>query len=333
MPEFYCQLCDYTTTRKSSYNNHLVSSKHKAKCSGDDDSDCSSVSNNSQSTELKMKEMELIIKEMEQQMKIKELESQLYIQQLQTQMQYQINNTQLLKIQQLETSQSNPIQLSITEKKDKKKCILDMLNNRNSMTIEHFQDQCLNDEELNPYIQSVQTNDGVFIFPKYISVNDYSKYIPVDVICKTLRHIPIDERPIYCSDVRRRHFYIKTENGWLKPTDKETNTTIENLYWKAFKVIQGSFQKLLAQQSKYRKLIETLYKVNNTNDRAQTGINKIFLEMCITKDDRPSHFSKLKTKLSELTDNDDYVIDKKDKINNVESDTDVDEYDAENDSM
>lgn len=343
MPEYHCQLCDYTTIKKSSYDNHLKSSKHKAKCSGNNDDDCSTISNHSTqySSQSKIKEMEyeFKIKEMEYQLKIKELESQLQIQNLQIQnLNYQLlNSKQVQQVQQVQQiTQSNPIQLSITEKRDKKESVLDMLNKRKSMTINYFMEQCLDDVDLNPSITLFRTKtNGDYIFPKYIGSKDYSKYIVVDVICKTLVNIPVNERPIYCSDVRRRQFYIKTENGWFKPTDDEINTIITKLFWKAYKIMSQAFKEISNYRLKNIQAIEKLYGIND--DKAHENILCRAKELFPYKEEQELHFSKLKVKLSELTNNKvtndkNYTIDEQDKSDENNT-SDTDEYDAENDSM
>jgi hypothetical protein len=335
MPEYICHLCDYKTTRKSSYNEHLKSSKHLSKCAENCiTEDCSSVSTIQSleySVDMKLKEMEnqmqmqLKIKEMEMQMKLKEMEMEMKFKEQQMQM-------QMMQLQmQLGTNVIESKKDKVKPVLEKKETTLDILNNRkNAMTIEYFQEHCLNDEDINPCIQSVSIKNNDFLFPKYISYNDYSNYIPVDVICKTLQNIPVDERPIYCTDEKRKQFYIKTNNGWLKASDKELNTIIEELYWKGYRVINNAISNLIIQNGKHKNtnIYQLVYQTSNYDDKAQVGVFRILKELYPEKKDRRTHYNKLKTKLSEMT-NTCYEINETDKIK-ADDESEI-EYDNEQD--
>lgn len=339
MPEYICHLCNYKTTRKSSYNGHLKSSTHLSKCAEnciiEDCSSVSTIQSLEYSVDTKLKEMEnqmqmqLKIKEMEMQMKLKEMEMEMKFKE--QQMQIQMMQMQMQLGTNVIESKKDKVKPVLAIVKEKKETILDILNNRkNAITIEYFQEHCLNDENINPCIQNVSINNNNFLFPTYISYNDYSNYISIDVICKTLQNIPADERPIYCTDEKRKQFYIKTNNGWLKASEKELNTIIEELYWKGYKVINTALSNLLIQNGKHKKIniFQQVYQTSNYDDKALISVFRILKELYPEKNDRRTHFNKLKTKLSELSDKD-YEIDETDKIN-ADDESEI-EYDNEQD--
>lgn len=348
MPKFHCQPCNFSTCSTYNYNRHLSTSKHISKCNNsnvinniddtdntdeiDDFSSISHTSSNTDTSSLRIKELEnqLKIKELEMQLKIKELENQMKMKEIENQL--QIQNLQIKLM-----SNNNITNDVITEKstickiKESKETLLDTLNKKtNVITIEYFQEQCLTDIDINPYIQNIKYNNEIIVIPKYITLEDYSDYIPIDLICKTLEKIPQEKRPIYCSDVRRRHFYIKTKDGWIKPNETQINEIIEKLYWSAYSIIGKAFGQL-KQISKNINIYEKIYHKNNLDDRAELNCHRILLTLYPqTKEEKKLHYAKLKVKLSEMTNDKDtgYIIDKKNSSN---EDFNEEEYDNEYD--
>jgi hypothetical protein len=345
MPEYSCEFCSFNTIKKSTFDDHLLSKKHL-----NNSKNFKSIENNEsnnhyilqiQETQLKYEskikdlETQLKNKEYEYESKIKDLENQLGMKEL------EIKNITLQLQLQLQQNTKNNMQLVITEptaNKNEEQIIikettLEKLNKRtNAMTIKHFENNCLNDDDFNLFIQSVSFNNiDEIMLPKSIEPSDYSNYIVVDVICKTLNKIPVNERPIYCSDVRRRHFYIKTEDGWLKHNEEETNKILQDLFWTAYKVIHKTFSDLKTHKN-FNYILKELYKKDNTDNKAELLVQKITAILYPLSEERELHYSKLNVKLSEMTNckNSKYKTDKKEeKINSYSSTSDGENYDSD----
>jgi hypothetical protein len=316
MPEYSCDCCNFSTTKKSTFNDHLSSQKHLNNSKKPTMPIKEVDSNNHYILQIKNLEIQLKNKEYEYESKIKDLENQLKIKELEMK---NIISEFTLKLQLSEMKLNEPkisipqntennIQLVITtptKEEDKivtKETTLDKLNKRTkAMTIEYFKNNCLNDETFNTFIQSVSFNNvDDFMLPKSIEPSDYSDYIVVDVVCKTLNNIPTKERPIYCSDVRRRHFYIKTEEGWIKHNEDTTNKILQDLFWSAYKVIFKAFADLKTHKN-FNFILDKLYKKDNKDNKAELFVQKITSNLYPLKEERDNHYGKLNVKLSEMT--------------------------------
>lgn len=303
MPEFHCQACQFTTNRKSTYNDHLTSKKHLKRLSDDSISVLSNITdisteNTSISNELtnKVHELEMRLSEATLNFKTQEYEFKLQISELQNQLKMKDMELQFLKTQ---TNIANNVVQSVpTVSNFKKVSILDKLNKRNAMTIEDFKPYLMN-PDYNPYIISI---DGK-LFPKSIYRDDYNQYIYCDAICKTLLKIPINERPIYCSDVRRRQFYIKTDNNvWIKD-DSLIEKLLLDLTLVAFRSIYDSVARLLNDKNRDN-YAEKIYKVNSADHGAIRKLQSLFSIISLDcPEAKAQQVNKLRIKLSETANN------------------------------
>jgi hypothetical protein len=334
MPEYSCDCCNFSTTKKSTFNDHLTSKKHINNSKNTDDI-IETNDTNKYLLQIKELENELKMKELQYQLKIQELENKLTMKELEIQnikLQYQQPKINIPQ------EQTNNVQLIIKEQKDKiikKETTLEKLNKRTkAMTITDFQENYLNDDTFNPFITEINFKDEPLILPKSINPNDYGDYIVVDFICKTLNNIPPEERPIYCSDDRRHHFYVKTNDGWLKyKQNKEVKHDIlKILFWTGYKIIYRAFTMNLKEHPYYKWLLDKFYKRDNYDDNDDLNIMRIIKEIYPKKDDQDLHYSKFYVKLSEMTNNknNEYKQDKTNKNKHDESDWSDNDNDNDN---
>jgi hypothetical protein len=321
MTNYSCDCCNFSTTKKSTFNDHLTSKKHLTNCKNTGDTINIIDTTNyllqikELENQLKMKDLKII--DLENQLKIKELEIQ------NIKLEYQQPKITIPQ------EQSNNIQLVIKspiKQKDKiikKETTLEKLNKRTkAMTITYFQENYLNNDSFNPFITEINFKDEPLILPKSINPNDYGDYIIVDVICKTLNNIPPEERPIYCSDNRRRHFYVKTDEGWIKykQNNEVKHDILKILFWTSYKIIYRAFTINLKEHPYYKWLLDKFYKKDNYDDKDDINVMNIIKAIYPNKDDQDLYYSKFYVKLSEITNdkNNEYKQDKSNK--NEESD-------------
>jgi hypothetical protein len=251
---------------------------------------------------------------------------------------------------------------------DKKETTMDLLKRerKNAITIENFIDEFINNPNQNPNITTIHYKNQEIKVLKSVKPSDYSNGISFAVkqICKLIDQLPHNQRPIYCSDERRRKFYIFTNNGWIKSNDENSiNQIIEQLIRASFKILQcclynitkfqpknpflciGDYEEELEKKTEraltYKKELEqfqntfcklfrdtykkTFYDWIDKNERS-----KITIAVMCDNETMEKATDKLKIQLSSIT-----TIDKKKYIEEketakVESDSEI-EYDNEND--
>ena len=249
MVNYTCDCCSFSTTKKSTYNDHLASKKHLNKINGCSSS-CSVVSNITEpefiTTSSINDESILRIKELENELKMKELE----ISNLKAQLQMKDEMINVLKQQQSSTpiiqnkEEKPPTNIKVTlPKKLAPKSIVENLHlsRQNAPTIEEFLSTQLYNEEINKAFKSVkfeiQKADKLENMKYY---NEYSKLailpntvdglltnssyqnLIVNVFCGMINNTEKHLCPIYCSDKQRKVFYVKTNaDGWKKLNDDE----------------------------------------------------------------------------------------------------------------
>lgn len=210
---FYCDKCDYTTSRKSQWSRHLFTAKHKTdnldnkkvplkyKCEcGNEYIYQSGLCKHKKKCQPKMSHFQIpyfssneeliqtILKEnhevkqllIEQNMKIMDLANKNTV----------INNT---------TNNMNNT------------------NNTNNFNLQVFLNvQCKNALNMSEFVDSLQLQIS--------DLEDTGRLGYIDGISKIfingLKGLDISERPIHCSDVKRETIYIKDKNIWEKENDE-----------------------------------------------------------------------------------------------------------------
>lgn len=233
---YLCECCSFQTQKKSTYDNHLTSTKHKNKFNG--------VTSSSSTTSSTISEEESIntstasrIRELEHQILIMKTEYELKLQnkdEIIAMLKEQLNNKPSttnsniqLKVEENSVRPKSKINIVYQEPDEivvnqptKKLSTIEMLNKTraNAPSIEELFDEFLIKNKLS--ITS-QFNGITVVTPKQITHRDYpDNFISyyVNQICNRINELPQNEKPIYCSDQRRHSFIIKTKGSWIKET-------------------------------------------------------------------------------------------------------------------
>jgi hypothetical protein len=189
-----CDICDYRTTRKSSFNKHISSLKHKNRENNTGTFVCntcnkqykfkSGLDNHQKNTKC------LLVTNIEEQSK-------------------QIQS--LCALLEKSVAQNN-------ETINKLASTTNITNNIEKMTINVFlNEHCKDAMNFGVFVENIKyTLDDLY----YTRDNGYEQGIS-NVFVKNLTDMPACERPIYCSDKKRLQFYVKDEDVWSKDADNE----------------------------------------------------------------------------------------------------------------
>ena len=187
---YTCDKCEYRTTRKSSYNKHMTSLKHKNRENNIGGFGCEVCSKQYKYSSglANHKKKCLISSTMEEQTK-------------------QIKNLcELLEKSVAQNAETlNKIMPNIT-------------NNIGKMTINVFlKDHCKDAMNFGDFVENIKyTLDDLY----YTMDNGYERGIS-NVFVKSLTEMPASERPIYCSDKKRLQFYVKDDDERGKDQDNK----------------------------------------------------------------------------------------------------------------
>tara|TARA_Y100000768_G_scaffold361112_1_gene318894 strand:- start:573 stop:1382 length:810 start_codon:yes stop_codon:yes gene_type:complete len=189
-----CELCNYKTNRKSSFNKHINSLKHK---------------NRENSIGL------FVCETCNKQYKYKSgLDN------------HQKNGKCLMAANLEEQSKQIQTLCALLEKSvaqntetiNKLSTTTNITNNIEKMTINVFlNEHCKDAMNFGMFVDNIKyTLEDLY----YTRDNGYERGIS-NVFVKNLTEIPACERPIYCSDKKRLQFYVKDEDVWSKDADNE----------------------------------------------------------------------------------------------------------------
>lgn len=217
VPEnWYCQKCDYNTSRKSQFDRHVLTAKHK----NTDDAgtvpykkvpkyacECGKSYSHRQSLHTHKK----ICKYVEQS------KEQIVEELIETPIQ-QITNILLDVLK--ENKECKDLMLEIANKETSHTTINNTMNhttNHNKFNMNFFlNEKCKDAMNIMDFIASLElgTNDV-----EQIGELGYVKGIS-NIILRGLNELDIYKRPVHCSDVKRETLYIKDKNVWEKENSK-----------------------------------------------------------------------------------------------------------------
>ena len=237
---FYCENCDYGTSKKSNINNHYLSAKHvkttekqkglshKYKCNNCEKpfndraglwrhkKKCSVINDNAIDTDLNKNE--IIIMLIQQNKEFKEL----LIEQ----------NTQINK-QMIELAKNSNC---ITNNNN-----INTTNNNQSFNMNIFLNEKCKDA----------LNIGEFVNTLPLTLEDlentgkvgYVKGI-TDIVVRGLKEMDVHKRPIHCSDLKREVIYVKDNDVWHKDEDNvKVKKAIQNIGTRNYRQVKEWIEK------------------------------------------------------------------------------------------
>jgi hypothetical protein len=263
-PKYFCESCDYKTSKKSSYDNHLLSSKHK---------------NNVNFTILETNGYEIMPKLCSSKYQCQNCDKNFK------------NRSGLWKHKQIcnldevikptnNDSKDELIEYLIKENKEIKDLILELAkkdtyshcitnNNNNShnktFNLQFFLNEtCKDAMNIMDFVNSIQLqlsdleSVGKLGFVEGIS----------NIITTNLKALDITQRPVHCTDNKREVMYIKDDNKWEKEDEQKV---------KLRKAIKKIATKNLCLVPKFK---EAHPDCNRSSSRFSDQYNKIIIEAC-----------------------------------------------------
>ena len=203
--KFFCVSCDYSTSRRSNWSRHIKSIKHvkktskkRAKQPVQDDVLPSLEKYNELLDEIETLKMEKKTKKQEKKENF---------------------DMEMLK------SQINKIIESQNEIKEEVKSGGTTINNYNNISITVFlEDYCNNAKSVQEFLKNVS-----FELNDIISNNSLIEDYLSKKLIKNLEDLPFTERPIHCTDNKRKNFMVKDEAvGWVKDNGMDSSGSLYN---------------------------------------------------------------------------------------------------------
>lgn len=215
--KFHCSICNYTASQKSHYNKHIGTKKHMRMMEINGGKSVKKVLN-TVVTSYKCKTCNKEYKD-------------------RSGLRYHIkrgciNNTSL-KINDL-SNKVTKLANSINEVVDSGILGPKQVITNNNISINFFLDKyCNNAQSLQEFVENISFKLNDILYENEMIDNFISKKV-----LKNLQDIPITERPIHCTDQKRRNFMVKDKNeGWVKDsvdTNGSLSTQVKNLHNKAY---------------------------------------------------------------------------------------------------
>ena len=203
--KFFCVCCDYSTSRKSNWARHIKSIKHlkktskkRAKQPSSDEAIPSIEKYNELLDEIETLKMEKKTKKQEKKENF---------------------DMEMLK------NQINKIIESQNEIKEEVKSGGTTINNYNNISITVFlENYCNNAKSVQEFLKNVS-----FELNDIISNNSLIEDYLSKKLIKNLEDLPFTERPIHCTDNKRKNFMVKDEAiGWVKDYGIDSSGSLYN---------------------------------------------------------------------------------------------------------
>jgi len=215
--KFFCKFCNYTASQKSHYNKHIKTKKHQRMVE-----------------EIGGKSVEKVLKSVKS-MYVCEICNKAYKDRsgLRYHKKHANCTADNLKINNL-TQQVSKLANSLNDAVDNGMLGPKNVVNNNNISINFFLDKyCNNAQSLQDFVENISFQLNDILNDNQVIDNFISKKV-----LKNLEDIPITERPIHCTDQKRKNFMVKDKNeGWVKDsvdTESSLYTQVNNLQSKAY---------------------------------------------------------------------------------------------------
>lgn len=231
--KFYCEICNYTASQKSHFSKHLGTKKHKRMTGGNVEKDVKKVLK----SVISMYTCDVCNKQYKDRsgLRYHKKKASCYKTNQQATIPFtsEINNINGNKLDDL-TKQMTKLTSSITEAVDSGMLGTKNVITNNNISINFFLDKyCNNAQSLQDFVENISFQLNDIVNGNQMIDNFISKKV-----LKNLEDIPITERPIHCTDQKRRNFMVKDKNeGWVKDsvdTNGSLYTQVKQIHSKAY---------------------------------------------------------------------------------------------------
>jgi len=279
---FNCEYCDFNTSRKSQFNRHLMSAKHKKSTNINEKVPESSATFNCECGKIYKERSGLWRHKSKGCCFKKPIE----------------NNTI--------TDKDELINYLIKESQEMKNLVLEVLKNGVSNTNNNINHVNSHNQTFNLNVFLNETcknamNITDFVNSLQLQLSDLEKVGDVgyiegisSIIIKKLNTLDITERPIHCTDKKRETMYIKDEDKWEKDDEKKVkmHKMVKKVANKNINLI-SEFQKLHPDWKKYSSKVSDQYnkiviesmggKGDNDYEKEEKIIKRVAKEVFVDK--------------------------------------------------
>jgi hypothetical protein len=263
--KFYCENCDYSTCKKSSYSEHLLTKKHQKSTFVNQNQPKTCSDHICENCNKKYKDKSGLWRHKQKCFNIYK--------------EYDSDNDQSVK----EPSDKELIMMLIKENSDLKNMMMKVLengthnitNNNTTHTNSHnkafnlnffLNETCKNAMNITDFVDSIklQLSDLVDV-GELGYVEGISK-----IIVKNLNNLDETERPIHCTDKKRETFYIKDEDKWEKDDEER-------------KKIKNTIKKVVNKNIRMLPLFKEVFPdYNDAKSKHSDQYSKIVIESMVT---------------------------------------------------
>ena len=296
-PKFYCETCDYGTSKKSSYNDHLISSKHVKSMNSNEILPKICSSNICNKCNKKYKDNSGLWRHKKKCMVIEDVIVNNEC----------IDSKMILQIIQQNQEAQQQTQEAIKQNQELQKQMIDICKNGNNTTnnVQTNNTNCNNKSfNLNVFLNETckdAMNMKDFVDSIQITLTDIENMGKLgfvngitNIIVNRLKAIDVHMRPVHCTDQRRETMYVKEKNQWNKEEEDNKNirTFIQLVAHKNTKnlsLFKNKHPDCLEYHSKYNDqynkiVMETFGGYGNTDyDSENKIIRKLVKELSIDK--------------------------------------------------
>jgi hypothetical protein len=277
--KFCCLICDYSTSRKSQYERHIATLKHKNN---------ENTTNNTTNTTLKKKHYCECGKVYEHRASLynhkqrctygKELNTELLVPKVP-----KISSDKLIELM----NENNEIKnCLIKENQELRKTISEIIpkigntTNKTKFNINLFlNEKCKDALSIEQFLEKIEIS-----MKNLVTTIDKGNIEGLsNIIMENMNKLSLYERPMHCTDIKRETLYIKNEDEWKRDNDKSgINNAIKSIENKQLKNIQiwldkhPNWENNSKEQEEYMKLIK-----NSTSTLDDTGEkDKFYKKIC-----------------------------------------------------